>query len=59
MSAADGEAVSNKMAQGEIQYVPVDRLGSYHTDPTYLKKHIDAILKLPLVDVASTSRQTV
>jgi phosphomannomutase len=35
----------------EIQFSDVDKLGQYSQDFSFIKKHIDAILKLPLVDV--------
>ncbi|MGM9509875.1 phosphoglucosamine mutase [Larkinella sp. GY13] len=39
------------MAESEaFDFVDVKKLGSYRTDDTWLQKHIDAILALPLVD---------
>ena len=38
-------------AKEEFDFAPVTKLGSYTTNDTYLQKHIDLILKLPLVDV--------
>ncbi len=35
----------------DFDYAEVDRLGTYREDDTYNKKHIDAVLALPLVDV--------
>lgn len=51
ISAKDGEDVL-KMADAEdFDFAQVTKLGSYTTNNTYLEKHIDLILKLPLVDV--------
>ena len=51
ISAKDGEDVLRMAANEEFDFAPVTKLGSYTTDNTYLQKHIDLILKLPLVDV--------
>jgi len=51
ISGKDGEDIL-RIAEGELfEFSPVTKLGSYKKDDTYLKKHIDLILKLPLVDV--------
>ncbi|MCU0447766.1 MAG: phosphoglucosamine mutase [Microscillaceae bacterium] len=34
----------------EFEYAEVKKIGSYRLDDTYLQKHIDLILQLPLVD---------
>ncbi|MDR0438595.1 MAG: phosphoglucosamine mutase [Bacteroidales bacterium] len=36
---------------GDIKFSEVDKLGQYSKNSTFIKKHIRAILKLPLVDV--------
>lgn len=51
ISAADGEAVLRRVADGNITYAPVDKLGAYRTDSAYIVRHIEKILALPLVDV--------
>lgn len=51
ISGKDGEAVLELVTQQNIRYAPVDKLGGYRQDDTYLKKHIDQILALPMVDV--------
>lgn len=51
ISAADGEAVLRRVADGNITYAPVDKLGAYRTDGAYIARHIEKILALPLVDV--------
>lgn len=56
---ADGEFVSERdgkkilvLAKKEsIDFVDVKHFGSYRKDDTYIQKHIDAILQLPLVDL--------
>lgn len=51
ISGSDGEEIL-RIAEGEhFEFSPVAKLGEYKTNDTYLKKHIDLILKLPLVDV--------
>ena len=51
ISAADGEQVLELAESEGFDFAPVTKLGSYATDNTSLKKHIKAILALPLVDV--------
>lgn len=50
ISASDGAAVLKLVAEGNIQYAPVDKLGAYHTNASYIHQHIEKILSLPLVD---------
>ena len=51
ISGKDGEAVLALVEKKNINYATVDKLGGYRQDDTYLKKHIEKILALPLVDV--------
>ena len=53
ISGKDGEEVLDIAKREDFSFAPVTKLGSYRKDDTYLQKHIDLILKLPLVDVAS------
>ncbi|UEG52348.1 phosphoglucosamine mutase [Mucilaginibacter daejeonensis] len=47
----DGKEVLRIAESGEIDFAQVDELGTVTADDTYLQKHIDQILALPLVDV--------
>ncbi|MEQ1747729.1 MAG: phosphoglucosamine mutase [Saprospiraceae bacterium] len=51
ISGTDGAAVLDLVAQGSIEYAPVHQLGSCRADNSYIAKHIEKILALPLVDV--------
>ncbi len=51
ISAADGQEVLRLVAAGEVQYAPVDRLGTYHTEQGYLDRHLQLVLDVPLVTV--------
>jgi phosphomannomutase len=51
ISAEDGAAFLALIEEGTIAYADVEELGVYRADNTYIQKHIDAILNLPLVDV--------
>jgi phosphomannomutase len=51
ISAKDGEEVLEMVAQKNVEYASVDKLGAYRKDETYLKKHLAQILAHPLVDV--------
>ena len=57
ISAADGEQVLALAESEGFDFAPVTRLGSYATDDEFLTTHIDAILALPLVDVAAIKAQ--
>ena len=47
---ADGKEVLEIAEKGDFAYADVDHLGKVTQDDSYLQKHIDAILALPLVD---------
>ena len=51
ISAQDGADVLKIAEDNDYAYAEVDDLGSYIEDNSYLEKHIQAILDLPLVDV--------
>ncbi|MGC3945971.1 MAG: phosphoglucosamine mutase [Chryseolinea sp.] len=51
ISATDGEAMLKIAEKESFEFAQVAKLGSYHKNDTYIQKHIDEILKLPLVDV--------
>ena len=51
ISAADGAEVLRIAEQGDMDFPPVDGLGSVRYDDSWTRKHIDAILQLDLVDV--------
>lgn len=40
----------------EIKFAEVEHLGQYTQDSTFIQKHIEAILELPLVDVAAIKK---
>lgn len=48
ISAADGEALLDKIKNGNITYSAVDQLGSLTADDSFMQKHFDAIFDLPL-----------
>lgn len=50
ISGKDGEELLEIAEKEAFDFVEVRKLGSYTADNTYLKKHIDWILELPLVD---------
>ena len=51
ISGADGEEVLAMAESEDFEFAQVTKLGRYEKRDGYLKKHIDMILKLPLVDV--------
>ncbi len=50
ISGADGAEVLAIADMDDFNFAEVDHLGSVTTDDTYIRKHIDAILAMPLVD---------
>lgn len=53
ISGQDGEEVL-KIAENEFfDFAPVTKLGKYERQDDYIRKHIERILKLPLVDVGA------
>ena len=51
ISEAEGKEVLELAEQVDIQFADVNQLGKLIYDDTYMQKHIDKILELPLVDV--------
>lgn len=51
ISAAEAGRVLEIAESNAFEYADVNSLGTYSEDNTYIQKHIDEILKLPLVDV--------
>lgn len=51
ISDADGKEVLELSEQLDMEFANVDELGKVTLDNTYLQKHIDAVLALPLVNV--------
>lgn len=49
ISAADGAEMIGFLEGGKIDYANIDNLGTYRKDDSYIQKHIDKILALPLV----------
>jgi phosphomannomutase len=50
ISAKDGEDMLKIAAKESFDFAQVSKLGTYVKNDTYIRKHIDEILKLPLVD---------
>jgi phosphomannomutase len=53
ISGAEANKVLEIAESQAFEYADINSLGTYTEDNTYLQKHIDEILKLPLVDVAA------
>jgi len=50
ISAEAGAFILELAAKDSYKFAPVDKLGSYSVNDTYIQKHIDAIVNYPLVD---------
>lgn len=56
ISDADGKEVLDIAENSDFKYADVNELGKITVDNSYLQKHIDHILALPLVDVAAIAK---
>ena len=50
LSESDGRRVLDLAEKADFSYAPIRELGKYSTDDSFLQKHIDKVLALPLVD---------
>jgi len=53
---ADGQTVLEIAEKSDFKYAEVNDLGTVTVDNSYMQKHIDVILKLPLVDVDAITK---
>lgn len=56
LSKAEGEEMLRMSERTDIPYADVDSLGSCRTDNTYTDKHVQAVLRLRLVDTEAIRR---
>lgn len=57
ISGEEAEKVLKIAEENNFHYAEIQSLGKYTTDSTYIQKHIDAILKLPLVDTKAIAEK--
>ncbi len=57
ISAESGAKVLELAAKEDFLFASVDKLGTITKDDTYLEKHIEAILKYPLVNAKAIAKQ--
>jgi phosphomannomutase len=57
ISAAMGERVLTNAEKGDFDFVGEDKKGSVKKDDGYLQKHIDAVMKYPLVNAKAIAKQ--
>jgi phosphomannomutase len=57
LNAQEGREVLEISEKEAYDFVEVKKLGKYSTDDTYIKKHIDKILALRLVDVEAIKKR--
>ena len=57
ISAQEGAAVLEKAAKEDFIFATVDKLGTYSKKDSWLQKHIDLIVRHPLVDVKSIQQK--
>ena len=57
INAEDGAIILERAAREQFGFSPVDRLGAYSVNDNYLRKHIDAVVNYPLVDVKAIQQK--
>jgi phosphomannomutase len=57
LSAADGEQLLDIAEKELFSFVAVDKLGAVTNDTSALEKHIEAIIQLPLIDIAAIKKK--
>lgn len=58
ISAKDGETILKIIKKGAVAYASVDKLGTYRKDETYIVKHVESVLALPLVKGESVAEKS-
>lgn len=53
LSAEDGQWILDYADKGAHEYATINKLGNLSSDNSYIQKHIDEILKHPMVDVSA------
>ncbi len=56
INSIDGEKVLALAEKEDFVFAPVDKMGAYTKDNSYLQKHIDAVVNYELVDVAAIKK---
>ena len=56
LNAAEGEKVLNIAENDAYLFAEVDNLGRYKKNQKYIEKHIDEVLKLPLVNIEAIKK---
>ncbi len=57
LSGKDGEEILAFAENEDFNYVEIDDIGTLKQDGTYLQKHVDAVVNLPLVDTEIIRRK--
>ncbi len=57
VNAEDGNQILQKANSEDFSFVPVEKLGRYTVNDSYLQKHIDTVVNHPLVNVASIQQK--
>ncbi|MEO9022894.1 MAG: phosphoglucosamine mutase [Ginsengibacter sp.] len=56
INAEVGEKVLDMAEKEEFNFVPIDKIGTYVEDDSYLQKHVDAVVNYSLVDVEAIKK---
>ncbi|MDE6468943.1 MAG: phosphoglucosamine mutase [Muribaculaceae bacterium] len=56
LDAEEGAKVLEIAATDDYEFAPVDKLGKVYVNTTYVRRHIEQVLALPLVDVEAIAK---
>lgn len=56
IDASEGQRVLDIAAETDFEFATIDKLGTISTNDTYLEKHIEEVVNLPLVDKVAIER---
>ena len=59
INAEEGLSILNFAEKEDFDFVPIDKLGTYQQDGSYLQKHAEAVVNYPLVDVAAIKKMQI
>jgi phosphomannomutase len=57
LNAEEGQWILDYAEKGEVKFADVNKLGKLTTSDEYIQKHIDVILKHPLVDIKAIKKK--
>ena len=57
ISKEDGDSILKLIESGQLSFAPIENLGAYRKDDSYINKHITKVLTLPLVNISAVQEK--